>query len=50
MHLKDVFAKGLQYVKTVFVGITIVQFSFGGLLASSVEARNTVKRGLRLSM
>jgi phospholipase C len=39
MHLKDVFAKGLQCIKTVFVGITIVQFSFGGLLASSVEAK-----------
>ena len=39
MHLKDVFAKGLQCVKTIFVGITIVQFSFGGLLASSAQAR-----------
>jgi phospholipase C len=43
MHLKDVFAKGLQCVKTVFVGITIVQFSFGGLLASSVEAKEHSK-------
>ena len=39
MHLKDAFAKGLQCVKTVFVGITIVQFSFGGLLASSAGVR-----------
>jgi phospholipase C len=43
MHLKDVFAKGLHRVKTVFVGITIVQFSFGGLLASSVEAKEHSK-------
>jgi phospholipase C len=43
MHLKDVFAKGLRCVKTVFVGITIVQFSFGGLLASSVEAKEHSK-------
>ena len=39
MHLKDVCAKGLQCVKTVFVGITIVQFSFGGLLVGSAEAK-----------
>jgi phospholipase C len=43
MHLKDVFANGLQCVKTVFVGITIVQFSFGGLLASSAEAKEHSK-------
>jgi phospholipase C len=43
MHLKDVFAKGLQCVKTVFVGITIVQFSFGGLLAGSAEAKEKSK-------
>jgi phospholipase C len=44
MHLKDVFAKGLQCIKTIFVGITIVQFSFGGLLVGSAEAQtsNTV--------
>jgi len=39
MCLKDVLAKGLQCVKTIFVGITIVQFSFGGLLVSSAEAK-----------
>jgi hypothetical protein len=39
MHLKDVFEKGLQCIKTIFVGITIVQFSFGGLLAGSAEAK-----------
>jgi phospholipase C len=38
MHLKDVFAKGLQCVKTIFVGITIVQFSFGSLLVGSAQA------------
>jgi phospholipase C len=43
MHLKDVFTKGLQYVKTIFVGITIVQFSFGGLLVSSAEAKEHSK-------
>jgi phospholipase C len=43
MHLKDVFAKGLQCIKTVFVGITIVQFSFGGLLAGSAEAKEQSK-------
>ena len=43
MRLKDVFAKGLQYIKTVFVGITIVQFSFGGLLVGSAEAKETSK-------
>ena len=43
MHLKDVFAKGLQCVKTIFVGITIVQFSFGGLLVGSAEAREKSK-------
>lgn len=43
MHLKDVFAKGLQCVKTVVVGITIVQFSFGGLLISSAEAKEKSK-------
>src|SRR5246500_4210948 len=43
MHLKDVFTKGLQCIKTIFVGITIVQFSFGGLLASSVEAKEHSK-------
>jgi phospholipase C len=43
MRLKDVFAKGLQCVKTVFVGITIVQFSFGGLLAGSAEAKEKSK-------
>jgi len=41
MHLRDVFAKGLQCIKTVFVGITIVQFSFGGLLVGSAEAQET---------
>jgi phospholipase C len=41
MRLKDVFAKGLQCIKTVFVGITIVQFSFGGLLVGSAEAQET---------
>jgi phospholipase C len=39
MRLMDVFAKGLQCVKTVFVGITIVQFSFGSLLVGSAEAK-----------
>jgi phospholipase C len=43
MHLKDVFAKGLQCVKTIFVGITIVQFSFGGLLVGSAEAKEKSK-------
>jgi len=43
MRLKDVFAKGLQCVKTVFVGITIVQFSFGGLLVGSAEANEGSK-------
>jgi phospholipase C len=43
MRLKDVFAKGLQYIKTVFVGITIVQFSFGGLLVGSAEANEGSK-------
>src|ERR1700738_2260998 len=43
MHLKDVFTKGLQCLKTIFVGITIVQFSFGGLLASSAEAKEHSK-------
>ncbi len=43
MRLKDVFAKGLQCIKTVFVGITIVQFSFGGLLVGSAEAKETSK-------
>ncbi len=43
MRVKDVFAKGLQYIKTVFVGITIVQFSFGGLLVGSAEAKETSK-------
>jgi phospholipase C len=39
MRFKDVFAKGLECVKTVFVGITIVQFSFGGMLAGSAQAK-----------
>src|SRR6202140_4604500 len=43
MHLKHVFAKGLQCVKTIVVGITIVQFSFGGLLVSSAEAKERSK-------
>jgi len=43
MHLKDVFAKGLQGIKTIFVGITIVQFSFGGLLVGSAEAKEKSK-------
>ena len=43
MHLKNVFAKGLQCMKTIFVGITIVQFSFGGLLVSSAEAKEPSK-------
>jgi phospholipase C len=43
MHLKDVFAKGLECVKTIFVGITIVQFSFGGLLVGSAEAKEKEK-------
>jgi len=43
MRLKDVFAKGLQCIKTVFVGITIVQFSFGGLLVGSAEANEGSK-------
>jgi phospholipase C len=43
MRLKDVLTKGLQGVKTVFVGITIVQFSFGGLLESSAEAQERSK-------
>jgi phospholipase C len=43
MHLKDVFKKGLQCIKTIFVGITIVQFSFGGLLAGSAEAKEKAK-------
>src|SRR5260370_11401912 len=43
VRLKDVVAKGLQCIKTVFVGITIVQFSFGGLLVGSAEAKETSK-------
>src|SRR5260370_16316908 len=43
MRLKDVFAKGLRYIKAVFVGITIVQFSFGGLVVGSAEAKETSK-------
>jgi phospholipase C len=43
MRLKDVLAKGLQCVKTVFVGITIVQFSFGGLLVGSADAKEKSK-------
>ena len=43
MHLKNVFAKGMQCMKTIFVGITIVQFSFGGLLVSSAEAKEPSK-------
>src|SRR6266436_8333184 len=43
MRLKDAFAKGLQCVKTAFVGIAIVQFSFGGLLVGSAEAKETSK-------
>jgi phospholipase C len=43
MHLKDVFTKGLQCIKTIFVGITIVQFSFGGLLVGSAEAKEKTK-------
>jgi phospholipase C len=39
MHLKGFFAKALHGIKTVFVGITVVQFSFGALLVSSVEAK-----------
>jgi len=43
MRFKDVFAKGLEGIKTVFVGITIVQFSFGGMLAGSAEAKEASK-------
>ena len=43
MYLKDVFAKGLQCVKTVFVGITIVQFSFGSLMVGAAEAKEHSK-------
>src|SRR5690349_14375236 len=43
MHLKDVFAKSLQCIKTIFVGITIVQFSFGGPLVGSADAKETSK-------
>jgi phospholipase C len=43
MHLKGFFAKALHGIKTVFVGITVVQFSFGGLLVSSIEAREHPK-------
>ena len=43
MRLKDVFAKGLQCVKTVFVAITIVQFSFGGMLVGSAGAKEKRK-------
>jgi len=43
MHVKDVFAKGLECIKTIFVGITIVQFSFGGLLVGSAEAKEKSK-------
>src|SRR5689334_9760511 len=43
MRLKDVFAKGLECIKTFFVGITIVQFSFGGLLVGSAEAKEKSK-------
>src|SRR5438270_10889161 len=43
MHLKDVFAKGLAAIKTIAVGITIVQFSFGGMLAGTVEAKESSK-------
>src|SRR3984893_2819950 len=43
MHLQDVLAKCLQCVKTIVGGITIVQFSFGGWLASSAEAKERSK-------
>jgi len=43
MNLKDVFTKGLQCIKTIFVAVTIVQFSFGGLLVSSAEAKEQSK-------
>jgi len=43
MRLKDVLARGLQVVKTIFVGITIVQFSFGALLANSAEVKEHSK-------
>lgn len=39
MHLKGFFEQCLHGIKTIIVGITIVQFSFGGLLVSSVEAK-----------
>jgi phospholipase C len=43
MRFKDVFAKGLEGIKTIFVGITIVQFAFGGLLVGSAEAKEHSK-------
>ncbi len=43
MRFKDVFAKGLHAIKTVFVGITMVQFGFGGMLVSSAEAKEASK-------
>jgi phospholipase C len=44
MHLKGFFAKCLHGIKTVLVGITVVQLSFGGLLVSSAEAKLHTKR------
>src|SRR5579863_3302480 len=43
MRLKDLWTKGLECVRTIFVGITIVQFSFGGMLAVSAEAKEGSK-------
>src|ERR1700723_11979 len=38
MHLKGMFEKLRHGVKTVLVGVTIVQFSLGGPLAGSLQA------------
>ena len=43
MHLKGLFAKCLHGIKTVCVGITVIQFSFGGLLVTSAEANVRTK-------
>jgi phospholipase C len=39
MHLKGMFEKLRHGIKTVLVGVTIVQFSLGGPLAGSLEAQ-----------
>jgi phospholipase C len=39
MHLKGFFEKCMHGITIVFVGITIVQFSLGGLLAGSLQAQ-----------